>query len=347
MAIQEQYILSKDANGDIRLVQNSVDVFKSTNASALVNTLNLKEGMVGIGLVSPTAKLHVQVANTINKPALLVEQLDTTNNPICSEINNDGTNRALYIHQDGVLAASKYGLYVYSDAVQVYAYLQGLARFQMDNASASMDVVDILNDGTGIGLRIQQLGNGVCQGIENNGTRHGLYIAQAGVLGSGYNSIYIESNAVQINSYLFRLYQVNASSTAGVASIVNIGTGHGLLISQNGVLAASQHGLYLYSNAIQVNSPLAFLWQVNASSTANVLTITNDGTGHVLYMGQNGNLATGKYVLYIDNNGTPIDGVGRCIRLDGCTVSGTGVILGYIGINVDGTQRAIPYYAIV
>jgi hypothetical protein len=64
-------------------------------------------GKVGIGISVPTTLLQVSVADTKNQQALLIEQLDTTNNPICSEINNDGTNHGLYIHQDGVLAASK------------------------------------------------------------------------------------------------------------------------------------------------------------------------------------------------------------------------------------------------
>jgi hypothetical protein len=151
MAIQSQYVLSKDSNGDVRLVQNSVDVFKSTNASAIANTLVLKEGMVGVGLVAPTTKLHVRVANTINKQALLVEQLDTTNNPVCAYINNYGTNTALYIRQDGALAASKYGLYLYSNAVQ---NASPLAYFLQDNVSSDQDLLVLKQDGTGNALNI-------------------------------------------------------------------------------------------------------------------------------------------------------------------------------------------------
>ena len=228
-----------------------------------------KDGTVGIGTVSSIGKCEIAVNNEVNKYGLIVSQLDTTNNPICAEINNDGTNHGLYLHQDEVLATNKYGLYVYS-------------------------------------------------------------------------------NVAQVNSALLFIKSDNASSSAIVSYIINDGTGTALQISQNGVLALSDYHavLFIYSNAVQVNSPLGLFWQDNASSTANVLEMDNDGTGHGLIITQNGNLATGKYGLYIDNNGTPTDGAGRCIRLDGCTITGTGAILGYIAVNIDGTQRAVPYYAI-
>jgi len=173
-----------------------------------------------------------------------------------------------------------------------------------------------------------------------------LYIHQDGALAGANNALLVYSNAIQISGTLFKVQDANASSTHTVSNIINAGTGNNLRISQDGVLAVSKYALDVQSNNIQVNSALVRFLQEHASATANVFEIDNDGTGHGLYIQQDGNLASGKYALYINNNGTPADGAGRAIRLDGCTVSGTGAILGYIGVNIDGTQRAVPYYAI-
>lgn len=69
------------------------------------------------------------------------------------ELENDGTGTNLYVQQDGVLAATKYALHVYSNAAQVNAYL---AYIHSDNASSSYDVAGILNDGTGSCLYLYQ-----------------------------------------------------------------------------------------------------------------------------------------------------------------------------------------------
>ncbi len=63
----------------------------------------------------------------------------------------------------------------------------------------------------------------------------------------------------------------------------------------------------------------------------------------------NEDLATERFAFRIINNGTPVDGAGRVVRVDGCTIASTKDPLadeeaGFIGINVDGTQQAIPYY---
>jgi hypothetical protein len=288
MAIQSQYILVKKANGDVGITQNSIEVFSSINAGAVANTLVLKEGMVGMGLASPTTKLHIQVANTINKKALLIEQLDTTNNPICSEINNDGTNHGLYIHQDGVLATNKYAVYVYSNAS---LSASGLVCIQSDNASSYGRLVTINNVG---------------------GLATALFIDQSGT---------------------------------------NVGTCHGLHVKKtNAQNSNTDTSLVKFEDITGMPEPI-LLVEKTTSGTGTCIEINNDGTGYGLYIHQDGNLATGKYALYIDNNGTPADGAGRCIRLDGCTITSTkapqtDACVGFIGINIDGTQYAIPYYSL-
>ena len=325
---------------------------KPVDSSGFIYT-DKTNGRLGVGVASPTARLHVQSASATNQQTLLIEQLDTTNNPICAEINNDGTKHALYIHQDGVLAANKYGLYVYSNSAQVNA---PLAYFQQDNASSTSGVVTINNDGTGIGLTIIQNGN-ASYGVyfQFNNTYFGQYIDQVGILGTDYHALYVYSNAVQTsgNTELVKIKQDNASSTYGALTTINDGTGigvliiqngngtaveidndgtnHGLYIHQDGVLAVNQRGLFVYSNTAQTNSNTCMIWaeQHNASTNREVVVIenygtgvalfieqygngiaqeiNNDGTNHALYIHQDGVLAANKYGLYVYSNSAQVN----------------------------------------
>lgn len=267
MAIQEQFVLSKESNGDVKLTQNSVNPFFSFNSGAIVNTLVLKEGNVGIGTNAPGAKL---------------------------EIVNNLTGHGQYINQSGVLAFGKHALYVYSNAAQTNSTL---AEIVQNNTSSDQRALQITNEGSGRGLTVDNNGNGTSCQIEN------------------------------------------------------AGTGQGLVISQDGVLATGKNGLYIYSGAAQVNAHLFRIINTNNSTTYDSILFDNDGTGTNLHIIQDGNLASSKYALYIDNNGTPVDGSGRALRFDGCTISSTkspetDAEAGFLAVNIDGTQRAIPFYAL-
>jgi len=216
--------------------------------------------------------------------------------------------------------------------------------------------------------------------INNDWTGHGLYIHQDGVLAAANYGLYVYSDAVQINSTLLYIKQDNASSTSAVGWIANDGTGHCLSVDQNGVLAANQDAIKIYSNVAQVTSELFAIIQDHASSsyvTATIrddgtggclnlnqvgngpcLRINDDGTGHAIHVTTDGNLASAQYALYIDNNGTPADGATFCLRFDGCAVTGTAAavftankgitshtaLVGWLSVNIDGTARYIPYW---
>lgn len=64
--------------------------------------------------------------------------------------------------------------------------------------------------------------------------------------------------------------------------ITNAGTNHGLQIVQNGVLGSSKYGLFIDSNAAQVNAPLMRIRQQNASSTQAALQLDQAGSGAAL-----------------------------------------------------------------
>ena len=237
-------------------------------------------GRLGIGVVSPTSRLHIQTASGVNQQTILIEQLDTTNNPVCAEINNDGTNHGLYIHQDGVLAASKYGLYVYSNAALTNSQL---VFINQANASAG-----------GVEAVVY---------IQNSSTTGTLFINQAGILQGGVAAFTVYASQAQVNvSHLASFRQGNAASTATDVEIDNDGTGHALYIHQDGVLAASKYGLYVYSNAVQVNSALARIHLANASSDYYALEVVNASLGTGVYINQSSVLGAGRNSLVAYSN---------------------------------------------
>lgn len=247
-------------------------------------------GELGIG-VSPTDKLHINVADNDNKQGLTIDMLDVTNNPIAMEINNDGTSHGLYLHQDGVLAAGvNYGLFVQSTVAQTNGTL--LAYFLSDHSSSTDGVVRMENDGTGSLLHLQQ----------------------NGVLAASTNALKVYSNAAHSNSNssLVNIHQDNGSATQTALVITNDGSagclwanqtanssyalrvdnsgnGNAIEIQQGGVLTSNKHALYVYSNANQTTSPLVMVTQDNASSAANVMYINNDGLGTSLEINTSGN----------------------------------------------------------
>jgi hypothetical protein len=172
----------------------------------------------------------------------------------------------------------------------------------------------ITNDGTGSSLD-----------IDNIGTGHGIYVNNAGILASGKHALYIYSNAIQANAILayikqnnssantyqtFRVdnsgncpgvlfWQTHTTTTESAVSIDNDGKGHGLHITQDGVLNTNRFGFHLYSNAAQTNGIMFRVHSDNAASTAGMVQFINDGTGHSVYVSQAGVLASNKHGLLV------------------------------------------------
>ncbi len=89
--------------------------------------------------------------------------------------------------------------------------------------------------------------------------------------------------------------------------------------------------------------------------------IYNTSTGiSALAIHQTGSLATGKYIMYVDNDTNPADGSGLCLRFDGCGVTNANIacaftantgpngaqttIQGWLGVVIDGTASGMPYW---
>lgn len=189
---------------------------------------------------------------------------------------------------------------------------------KLANAAGTAIVnVDTTNSRVGIGTtspstvldvvgitELNNSGNADVLDIVNDGTDDGVYLNQSGVLASSKYALYIYSNAAQINAPLGLIVQDNASSTADLLEMDNDGTGQGIYIHQDGVLASSKYGLYIYSNAIQVASPLVYMLQDNASSDQSVLSLKNDGTGICLFINNDGAAGSGNVGgIHVDHDG--------------------------------------------
>lgn len=84
----------------------------------------------------------------------------------------------------------------------------------------------------------------------------------------------------------------------GLSNLINNETTTGISLEQIGVLLANNYLLRLYSNAVQVNSPLFYIHQDNGASSQGCGTIINDGTGIGIIL-QNTNASSGSYCLQL------------------------------------------------
>lgn len=167
-------------------------------------------------------------------------------------------------------------------------------------------------------------------GVTYSGTNQAGYISVGTALTTGnLSGLYITSAVEQTNSssYLLRVRQNNIASVGrlfildndgvgGMAYIYNseptndaysiysqnLGTGDNAIFNQQGVLGAGQFGLYVYSAAVQINSPLVYFHQDNAASTASVFELKNDGVGHGIYISQTTALGANCQALRIYTN---------------------------------------------
>ena len=91
-------------------------------------------------------------------------------------IQNEGSGPGLYIDQNGngrglqlvTIATTAIGMNIYNNAV--FTGTDGFARFMLDSGSSTGNVVNIVNDGTGVGLHIDQNGNATALHIDTAST---------------------------------------------------------------------------------------------------------------------------------------------------------------------------------
>mgnify|MGYP001562062578 CR=1 FL=1 len=169
---------------------------------------------------------------------------------------NGTTAHGINITQDGVLAINNYGLKLYSNAAQVNSQLM---LIHQDNAASTATMAATMNDGSG----------------------HGIDIIQVGVLGVGMFAFQVRSDTAQVSaaSYLATIIQDNAASTSGAMFIVNDGTGAALQINQNGGVLSSLGALTITNS----NFGDCIFLDHNANSASDLVgirfNINNAGAG--------------------------------------------------------------------
>ena len=181
-----------------------------------------------------------------------------------------------------------------------------------DNASDTENALSVQNDGTGIGLSIDQ-----------NGDAHGIQIVSAATTGTKY--------ALDV--------QMGASATGTCAQFKQV-SGNDIKIGQVASdVDGSSHFLRNLALA-DTGGPVVFIEQDNAGDDQNALSVQNDGTGNGLYIDQNGNglafniaQATNGGGIYIGNFGTGDgielnnDGAGVGVNIDQSAAGGIGLFI--------------------
>jgi len=173
----------------------------------------------------------------------------------------------------------------------------GKEMMNLDNTVGTTITVD--DDDNIYGLKIEQndvTNNPIALSVTNASTGEAININQTGVLGAYRYGLKVSSNTNQTNSDsgLLNIHQDNSSSVGKMITMSNDGVGYGIEMWQNGVLGAGKYGLGISSSAAQTNSELFYINSSSTSSTANVASITNAGTGDNLFIDHN-------------NSGSPIN----------------------------------------
>ena len=246
---------------------------------------------------------YVSIGGVDNTSVFTVH--DISNVPVV-DIDNDGTNHGLYIHQDGVLAGSDHGLYVYSNANQANAHL---VHFQSDHASSAYPCFVVTMDGVGSG-----------QQIEQNGTGSGLIVNQNGATAASKYGLKVYSNTTQTAGNLFRVDDDDASTSHTVAYFRNDGTGQCLALDQNGVLAGGKNALSISSGGAQTTSHLSYFNLSHASSDKACIALAQAGSGVQIDGAGDENLSnagvwTDRSSTFADKEGVQLIGSGYADKL--------------------------------
>ncbi len=161
--------------------ENGADVDFRIEGDTQQNLFSLdasQEG-IGVGIAAPSGRMQIVTNDTENIPALIVNQLDTTNNPTAINVTNSGTGDSLNISHGGATGqAIDITTLQTSDAAMIISgpnmltgsglsvsmnalTTGGLASFSSDSSNVSArNLVQVINDNTAaIGatpLRLQQ-----------------------------------------------------------------------------------------------------------------------------------------------------------------------------------------------
>lgn len=164
--ITEANLLDKSATETITGAWTFPDLY-ATGSAEITGSATIG-GNLGITGTASAKALDLTVANGGNDIPLVITQSDTTNNPEVVRITNSANKHALYIDQAGVLDSNQLGMNIYSDAAQTQG--AALIRYMLDNASSTIPILRVQNDGTGNGILIDTNNTAVSLNIDSEAT---------------------------------------------------------------------------------------------------------------------------------------------------------------------------------
>ena len=325
------------------------------------------------GVVDPTTDQQVATKKYVDDNIGSGKWITTSGTEDGFRVTSSSTGTASAVLQNEVLASNDHALFVYSDAIQINS---ALAKFEQDNASSTASTLILQQDGTGHGQAINLNGDlassryglrvlsSVAQtnsellyvhsdhasstanvtSITNDGTGNGLYIYQVGVTPVGKHALYVYSDSVQTDAFLAKVEQNNVGSTASCLRLINEGTGHGLRVDTNKLLASGKYGLHLLTDVAQTTSAQALIHSTHASTDKPALQVSyagNDKAVAIYNSNANGyaifsqNADTTGYNAIFYNDGGVVGAKGIAVQTG--TDDGTGFVYFFDANDGDGT----------
>lgn len=219
-----------DVDGPASSTDNAIARFDGTTGKLLQN---------GVATIGDAGGIATTIADTGNEVGLTITQNDVTNNPRAVEIVNAGTNKALYIDQNGnagtAIASSGailldntgntgIGLNVYTN-IGATASASLISIFS-DNTAYDTDVVTIRNDSTSassVGLRVTGGAGSIGVLVDGNSTgAAGFRVRNQTAVRAGTGT-----------AAMFVLDNNEATGSGDVMYFLNEAAGKGLQIDHN------------------------------------------------------------------------------------------------------------------
>lgn len=240
--------------------------------------------------------IAVTCDDTENFVPIVATQNDVTNNPNAVNVVNTGTGNGIFVDQDGIGIALnidseattqaafsitsaingggadwpfRYAGYILSEGAGGNLFLyrnqntttRSILRIHEDGA-ANVNTVEVLNDGTGNGLLVDQNGNGIALNIDSEATT-------AAVI-----------NCTSVNTQNPYAFSIDALIEEGWRAFT---------ITNTAAQTNSASIFRIYSAQQDTGGQLAYLWENNASATNTILSLNHAGSGKSLFIDQNGN----------------------------------------------------------
>jgi len=159
---------------------------------------------------------------------------------------------------------------------------------EQDNIGDDQNALKIQQDGTGVGIFINQDGNGRSLHIDSEATTANVVRVET-VATTGYVNYTLGGGSEATSRNMFYIYENSANATGDTVVIHNAGTGDGLYINQDGNAPALNIDHEGTSNqAMYINSVTsAAKFEIQSGSSSSGVVVQNAGTGNGLLIDHN------------------------------------------------------------